>query len=245
VASERGRNIPEPFVSATVIFVLFGALVSENPFSAMNKSSSKRKPVPRPSGSTVQRFSAFSIEICILAGGSSKRMGRDKSRLRLGSTTMVGHIRKAARSAGLPVRVIRRDSIPKCGPLSGIYTALKTTRANAVLFLACDMPCVSTELIQFVLQGFGKSEESRLQPVVGGSHSGGLFVRSQGRAGFPFILPCGAIEIVERQIQIGEYSLQGLAKAVWATILPVTHRLSNQLFNVNAPEDLRIIRENS
>src|SRR5262249_39630703 len=153
-------------------------------FGAMKKPASKRKPVPRFNGSTVQPFSAISAEICILAGGSSKRMGRDKSRLRVGPTTMLGHIRKAAGATGLPVRIIRRDCIPKCGPLSGIYTALKTTRADAVLFLACDMPLISKDLIQFILQEVEAGMEPGLQAVVGRSYPvNGLFVRSRGRAG--------------------------------------------------------------
>jgi molybdopterin-guanine dinucleotide biosynthesis protein A len=77
-------------------------------------------------------------------------MGRDKARLRLGQRTMLGRIRVAARATGLPVRVIRRDAVPRCGPLGGIYTALQSTRAEAVLFLACDMPFVTPELIQWV-----------------------------------------------------------------------------------------------
>src|SRR6266566_1093085 len=92
-----------------------------------------------------------SVEICILAGGLSRRMGRDKSRLRLGRRTMLGHIRGEARKLGFPVRVIRRDAVPRCGPLGGVYTALKTTRAHAVVFLACDMPFVSADLIAFLL----------------------------------------------------------------------------------------------
>jgi molybdopterin-guanine dinucleotide biosynthesis protein A len=155
-------------------------------------------------------------------------MGRDKSRLRLGTTTMLGHIRKTARATGLPVRIIRRDCVPKCGPLSGIYTALKTTNADAILFLACDMPLVSTELIQLIIQ---------LQPHVRRSHSRALFVRSRGRAGFPFILPLEAAKTVDRQIQLGDYSLQALAKAVRATISPITRSWSERLFNVNTPRD--------
>src|SRR5690242_4227965 len=147
-----------------------------------------------------------SVEICILAGGLSKRMGRDKSRLRLGSTTMLGHIRKNARATGLPVRVIRRDCVPKCGPLGGIYTALRTTRADAVLFLACDMPFVTTELIHFVLQQVREPAGKARAP-----NGGALFVGSRGRAGFPFIVERENVESVRLQIQKGEFSLQSLA----------------------------------
>src|SRR6267378_3270960 len=174
----------------------------------MTRTASKRKPVPRYYGSTVQRvkestiqrFNAPSIEICILAGGLSKRMGRDKSRLRLGSTTMLGHIRQAAQLTGLPVRIIRRDCVPKCGPLGGIYTALKSTRAEAVLFLACDMPLVTKEVIEFVLGHFGDTSENVKDPI------GALFVRTRGRPGFPFILQRENVEIVHQQIEKGELS---------------------------------------
>ena len=188
------------------------------------------------------RFSAsINVEICILAGGASKRMGRDKSRLRLGRSTMLGHIRKAARATGLPVRIIRRDCIPKCGPLSGIYTALKTTKSDTILFLACDMPLVSTELMRLILERVGESFprkvlESRLQ-AIRSSRLGPLFVRSRGSAGFPFILPREAIEAVDCQIQTGDYSLQSLADSLRATILPLTHPWSQQLFNINTQKD--------
>src|SRR6266568_4948322 len=115
------------------------------------------------------------VEICILAGGLSERMGRDKSRLRLGRRTMLGHIRRVARELGLPVRLIRRDAVPRCGPLGGIYTALKTIRAEAVMFLACDMPFVTAALLRAVRRGFGARDDA-------------MFVRSGGRVGFPFAL---------------------------------------------------------
>jgi len=167
-------------------------------------------------------------------------MGRDKSRLRIGRTTLLGHIRKTAQATGLPVRIIRRDLVPKCGPLGGIYTALKTTKSDAILFLACDMPLVTPELIQFMLR------KARANPATPGSvgrasRAAGkftsLFARSRGRAGFPFILPREAIEIVGQQIQINDFSLQTLAKALGATILPLIRRWSRQLFNVNTPRE--------
>src|SRR5438034_10314023 len=108
-------------------------------------------------------------EICILAGGRSRRMGRDKTRLRLGSKTMLGHVRAAARATGFPVRIIRRDTLPprrgpsalaglRHGPLAGIYTALKTTQGEFVLFLAADMPFISPKLIALLL--------AQLQPAL-------------------------------------------------------------------------------
>jgi molybdopterin-guanine dinucleotide biosynthesis protein A len=192
----------------------------------MSKPASKRNPV--------HRFNDFSVEICILAGGLSKRMGRDKSRLRLGSTTMLGHIRKGAQLTGFPVRVIRRDCVPNCGPLGGVYTALKGTRAEAVLFLACDMPLITTELIQFVALQYAGYAKAAIR--------GALFIRSGGRPGFPFVLPRESVEAVHQQIGQGELSLQSLANALRATILPLKRPWSRLLFNVNTPEEWAVVR---
>lgn len=208
--------------------------------SSMPKDGEKRKQNPRYKALPVERSN---VEICILAGGLSKRMGRDKSRMRLGNTTMLSHIRKTVEATGLPVRVIRRDCVPKCGPLGGIYTALKTTKADAIFFLACDMPLVTTELIQFTLKQAERRMDSRVQPATRRSHShSALFVRSRGRAGFPFILSREAIDKVDHQIQLGDYSLQGLAKSLRATILTVTRTWSQQLFNVNNPKDWTAVK---
>jgi molybdopterin-guanine dinucleotide biosynthesis protein A len=225
------------FSAQPLFFVLLERRGAQIVLSSMAKAGAKRKPNLRYNAPPVQRSNA---EICILAGGLSKRMGRDKSRLRLGSTTMLSYIRKTAEATGLPVRVIRRDFVPKCGPLGGIYTALKTTKADAILFLACDMPLVTVELIQFTLQRAAEATSCLARHPH--SHSAALFVRSRGRAGFPFILCREAFETVDRQIRLGDYSLQGLAKSLRATILTVTRAWSQQLFNVNNPKDLTAVK---
>ncbi len=165
------------------------------------------------------RMKQRTCEICILAGGLSQRMGRDKTRLRLGGRTMLGQIRAAGRATGLPVRVIRRDSVRRCGPLGGVCTALQTTRAQAVLFLACDMPFVTAHLMQRLLDG--------------GPGESGSFVRSKGLAGFPFLVPRAALPVVALQIKKGRFSLQALAKALNARLVRLPRSLSHQLRNLN------------
>ena len=160
-------------------------------------------------------------EICILAGGRSQRMGRDKSRLRLGGRTMLGLIRREARSLGWPVRVIRRDVVRRCGPVGGIYTALKSTRAEAVLFLACDMPFVTVEVMRSVVGKGGRA----------------AFMRSEGGAGFPFVLPRTALAVVAEQIKRREFSLQALARVLKAKIARAPRALAWRLSNFNTPEE--------
>ena len=142
-------------------------------------------------------------EVCILAGGLSDRMGRDKSRLRWRGKTLLQLVRIAARQTGRPVRVIRRDLVPRCGPLGGVYTALMTTRCERVLFLACDMPFVTGEFMEAVF--------TSKRPV---------FAQGAEGAGFPFLLPGSALPVVEEQLAAKRYSLQSLATRCRARKVP-------------------------
>jgi molybdopterin-guanine dinucleotide biosynthesis protein A len=96
----------------------------------------------------------------VLAGGGSTRMGRDKALLPYGDGTLIEHVarqvREAAGSAvilGDPARYgifgypVQSDLVPGCGPLGGLYSALRTTTAEWNLIVACDMPGISRSLL--------------------------------------------------------------------------------------------------
>ena len=185
----------------------------------------KRKPFKSMSPVNMRRF-----EICILAGGLSSRMGRDKSRLRLGGRTLLAHIRATAKMIGLPHRIIRRDLVAQCGPLGGLYTALVTSRADATLFLSCDMPFVSAALLEMLVRKAKHNETA-------------LFVEANGLVGFPLVLfRRTALPIVESQLEKMAVSLQRLAQALRSQTIRLAARQAHELFNVNTPEDLRNAR---
>ena len=185
----------------------------------------KRKPFKSMSPVNMRRF-----EICILAGGLSSRMGRDKSRLRLGGRTLLAHIRATAKMIGLPHRIIRRDLVAHCGPLGGLYTALVTSRADATLFLSCDMPFVSAGLLEMLVRKAEHNENA-------------LFVEANRRVGFPLLLfRRTALPVVESQLEKMAFSLQRLAQALRSQTIRLAARQAHELFNVNTPEDLRNAR---
>ena len=160
------------------------------------------------------------MEICILTGGLSSRMGRDKARLRLGSRTLLGHVRANAAALGLPLRVLRKDLVPRCGPLGGIYSGLTTSRQRAVLFLACDMPFVSPVILQRLIDKFdGKP----------------LVTTARGRPGFPLILPQSMTAHVERLMARRRFSIHSLAASSAARRVRIP---ASAAFNINTPDDL-------
>ena len=169
------------------------------------------------------------LEVCILAGGLSTRMGRDKARLRFGRRTMLSVIRDTASALGFPARVIRRDAVPRCGPLGGVFTALKTSRADAVLFLACDMPLVSAALLRRIIRA---------------SRSGAIavFASRAERIGFPFLLPRSSLAAVQSRITHRAFSIQPLARLLNGCVVAVPVG-SRQLLNVNTPADAIVVAQ--
>jgi molybdopterin-guanine dinucleotide biosynthesis protein A len=153
-------------------------------------------------------------------------MGLDKARLLLGARAVLAHVRATALRTEWPVRIVRRDRVPRCGPLGGIYTGLKTSRADAELFLACDMPFVSVEL----LLALGDSFRAHRRPV---------FTTTHGRAGFPCLIPVSDLDRVTQQLIEKALSMQALAQALRARRLPLRGLAAEQLFNINTPRDWR------
>lgn len=98
----------------------------------------------------------------ILAGGRSRRMGRNKASLAVRQWSlldimidkmksvfqqvMLSGSRASEYNTGLPVL---DDLYPGCGPLAGIHAALKQT-GRGVFVIGCDMPLVPTALIRYI-----------------------------------------------------------------------------------------------
>jgi molybdopterin-guanine dinucleotide biosynthesis protein A len=105
----------------------------------------------------------MSVNIAILAGGRSSRMGADKSLVHLGGKPVIEHVLERVRPLGLPIILITNspekyaayqlpmiaDLLPEQGSLGGIYTAIASSGADYALCVACDMPFLNTALLRY------------------------------------------------------------------------------------------------
>ena len=100
----------------------------------------------------------------VVAGGRSRRMGRDKALLPWGEGTLLDHAVRRLRSVCAEVHilcgsedryadrglVVHRDTFAEAGPLAGVFAGLSTLPGphDLALFLAVDLPLVPVALLR-------------------------------------------------------------------------------------------------
>ncbi|TNE75570.1 MAG: molybdenum cofactor guanylyltransferase [Bacteroidetes bacterium] len=184
------------------------------------------------------------ISAYILAGGKSSRFGSDKAQHVVDGDTMLDRIYRAIAAAGFnAIYVIGRsefpdldpkscikDKVSEKGPLGGIYTALSHTTSDRVFVISCDLPYVSSDLIQsFVdkgkmLQHVIVSVEGRLQPLFGIFHKDGA-------------------RKLEELIELNELKVMRFIESLDAEIIDASTLkgyTKTSLTNVNTQQDLLI-----
>jgi len=186
----------------------------------------------------------------LLAGGKSRRMGRDKRLLAVGTETLFGRSLAALRSVFHRVLVVvaqdspaietdatvLRDLIPNRGSLGGLYTGLKQADTDWVFAVACDMPFLDPELIKRFIELKDKADiimaklEQGLQPM----HA--LYHRN-------------CLPNIERLLHAEELRIHRLAddptlrvRLVLPEDLALLDPGARSFYNINTPDDLEAAR---
>ncbi len=113
----------------------------------------------------------------ILTGGESRRMGGDKALLELAGRPLVLHMVEKLRPlvsdftlVGAPERYahLGLPVLPDCeagrGPVAGIVTALRATRSDWNLILACDLPLLEDRFLELMLSEAMAGEDDAVVP---------------------------------------------------------------------------------
>jgi molybdenum cofactor guanylyltransferase len=99
----------------------------------------------------------------ILAGGKNSRMGLDKGMLEVNGRKIVERIMDVMKPQVNELIIISNgknydnlgyaiysDLIKECGPMGGIYTALKYSKTEKILVISCDMPFISENVLSLL-----------------------------------------------------------------------------------------------
>lgn len=165
--------------------------------------------------------SAPEFEALILAGGESRRMGRNKSLLPYGGVTLIEHILNQLRTVTPVIRISTNDGaafshlhlplvpdlVPGQGPLMGIASGLVSATRPWVLVVATDIPELPLDILPELWAASDghrcvvpRDETGRLQPHFGLYHrelgDSMLDMLGQGRRGLvDFALCAGAATV--------------------------------------------------
>jgi molybdopterin-guanine dinucleotide biosynthesis protein A len=156
-----------------------------------------------------------------MAGGQSRRMGRDKALLVLDGEPLWRRQARVLHSAGASVvGVVRQreqapldlppelrlwhDAVIGAGPMAGLHAALSACETGWLAVLAIDMPRIDAGWFQW-LGGFC------------GPGRGAIVRQATGHEPLAAIYPRAALAEVTARLESGQRSLQPLADALIAT----------------------------
>jgi FdhD protein len=194
-----------------------------------------------------------SIEGFILAGGDSRRMGTDKSGLMVDGQSFVQRIASEIRAVTPSVNVVGKapsfepgspkrftivpDVYPRWGALGGVHAALSACNATWAMVVACDFPCVTSDLF-LRLTSFREDWEA-VAPI----QDDGI---PQPLCALYRVVPC--LDRAEQLIKSGERKPMALLQSVltrWVSFNELSDLDGAGHFfdNINTPEDYTRIVE--
>lgn len=173
-------------------------------------------------------------------------MGRDKALLPYRGNTLVEYVAsqvlEAAGSASLVGSVeiygslgypVYPDEVPNCGPLGGVYTALRQRQAEWNLIVACDLPNVRAADLSQILQAAvrGNASADCLIPVAATS----------GRQPLCALYHSRCLSKLEEALANKQFRMMELLENL--KVVPVNGLRPELFVNVNTPADWERIEE--
>ena len=186
----------------------------------------------------------LSISGFILAGGKSSRMGTDKALLMFQDKPLLLHMinriepfcDKVAISgqnsqyANFEVEMIP-DLYPDCGPIAGVFSALKYTSSDWNLMVSVDVPFVNNELFNVLISNIGESDCVIPKHISGVEPLIALYNRR-------------TLPVIEKMITSGDYRLTNLLSKLSTSYVDCNELIKKhpRLFmNINRMEDYQSI----
>jgi len=183
------------------------------------------------------------ITAAIIAGGKATRFGGPKIWAEFRGRRLIDHAVDLARVIAAQVFIVNgkdadyshfnidtvADIIPDCGPIGGLHTALHYASTPFVASLPADMPLLTKEVYQYLLQYL---EDER--PVIA--------LSSKGEEPLVSIWPKTSLPVFNELIEAGKFSLRIPIKKLDAVLVSLPDVLlgyTDDIFlNINYKEDL-------
>ncbi len=186
------------------------------------------------------------ISIAILAGGESKRFGKDKLSLLFEGKTFLENLVGKLKEFSDDIIIIGREypGFPYCkdaydtrASIVGIYTALECAKNDYVFVVAGDLPLLSKELVRFLIENIS-SEYDIIVPMVRGYYEPLVAIYSKRIK-----------ELIRRRIVSGNFKVSDIFKEGRISVIEEAQirEIDEDMlsfFNVNTIDDYRYLIEN-
>ena len=190
------------------------------------------------------------IWACILIGGRSSRMGEPKHLLKTtegSDQTWVERVVRLVEPLVDGVVVSGRGELPQslnemqrvpdipgvAGPLAGVLSAMRWQPAVSWLVIACDMPFISTEAVNWIVAGRRLGCWGRVPRFVEADYCEPLFAWYDGKAA----------HLLEEQLLSGNLRIGNIAAHLKIDTPRIPESLRSAWQNVNTPEQLRAAQQ--
>ena len=175
-------------------------------------------------------------------------MGTDKARLRLGGQSLLDRAVRTLLPSCAEVVVAGRsgdgarpwtgleDSLEDAGPLAGIHRGLQHAAGRDVFALACDLPRVEGDLVEYLVSRGGE--------VLGNGTVRIVLPRAAGRLQpLCALYSSSCLEPIAAFLRSGGRRVLDFVASVRSTVidLPEEYRAARVLENVNEPSEARVL----
>jgi molybdopterin-guanine dinucleotide biosynthesis protein A len=193
---------------------------------------------------------AARVSSAILAGGKSSRMGVNKALMQFHGEPLIARVAKALTSCPAISEILLitntpaeyeflhlpsfPDIQPGKGPLGGIYTALSHAKFSRTLVVACDLPFITPELLDYLCR------ESEVAEV-------GVLESEKGVEPLCAVYAKSCLPVIEKQLRDGRLKVSDFYPQVKTKIIRLDASFpfykQNLLANVNTMEEFAAMKK--
>ena len=195
------------------------------------------------------------ISAILLAGGKSRRLGRDKALENLGGKRIIDRVISKVSQCCAEVLVVGdrperyyelnlakeimfvNDHFENAGSLGGLYTGLSKSLSDWCLLVACDMPFLSVDLLNDMKKEAIASKVDAFVPTIDGQFQPTHALYNKR-----------CLPYIERKIKLGQFKMIGYfdeinVKTMEFDSVKMDKEDKRSFFNLNTEEDLKEARQ--
>ncbi|MFV8340962.1 molybdenum cofactor guanylyltransferase [Flavobacterium sp. XS2P39] len=185
------------------------------------------------------------MQVSILCGGKSSRMQSEKGLVLYQNKPFIEHIIEAVLPISQNIQLVTntshydylayrkiKDIVVDKGPLGGIYTALVHSQTEMNLILSCDIPLISTQMLEELVEKHTShfdvsvfEDKERIHPLIG-------------------IYSKNSLPVLKKAVEASDLKMMRFILSVKHQLIPITDAKRGLFKNINSVAELNELNTN-